>query len=1009
MKLFTALIILCPFLLYSQDNSWVKNITDEAGLSEAFGSRIWIGDVNGDDYPDLLWGGPEAIKNDLHLMLNMPNPDGSSDIKRVFVDYTDESGINTRRAGQEGNRISDIAAMADVDNDGDLDIVASIYYHRLQYYEGDKDPGDRTEVLLNDGTGKFTLNETADLHTLEMHGSMLPEGLINTTGLAYFDYDLDGNIDLYMGTWFSDYAANIKMVDCLLKGNGDGTFSRVMDNDINSVVEPMYGVNATDWNNDGWPDIITSPYCRSGGSLFMNNGDGTFMDVAAQANYSAQHMGGDHGQNLCQWEANPADFDNDGDMDILQVSVHGGYQSSEGRTLIAVNQGPEENYRLEWDRSLLKRDAPANTHVGDMGGTWFDIDNDGLLDVAIGQMSYPQANTEGQERLYVLKQNSGHSFDDISKAIGIFENEKEAHTVEPVDFDLDGDLDIMFSRNHRETVQIDTVLDGKDTTITKNIAYMKINLLRNDIGERNVWSAVKLKAPEGVNKSAIGARITTYSGTEQRIREIQAGLGHFAGHEAFIKSTGLGTNDRIDSIVVSWPHIEHKKTTIYNPPRNVILQIDGDGNWDILKTWDEPAGILAYKSSYGNFDTVRVNEENEINFTVQNIGDADLNIQNFNPGQNSKFTLVNPPQDVTLEPGGEIQLTAKFTPEERQFYFGEVIIESDAVNGAGRRFILEGYGFEEKPLIALSSERLRFDTVWTGNTKEMELTIENYGELPLSISDISIADDGHGLFEIIGETPSELAAGESSSITIRFTPDPENFRTFRADLNIASDAYRNEEKTVLLEAYSDGPKPEIAVSADEIDFGKVELNNSQEKVIEITNSGQGQLKLESAEILGKSDFEIVDFNPPVVISQSNPKYDLRIRLKAEDARKHSRVMTIKSNSTTSNSTSIRLVAEVVEPGSVADINESEFYSASVVPNPVVDEGILRLENNGREAIVSNIYLLSVAGENAGEIFSGQINPGQNEFKINAAGLASGKYFAIIEIGDEKFRLPVIIF
>jgi hypothetical protein len=96
----------------------------------------------------------------------------------------------------------------------------------------------------------------------------------------------------------------------------------------------MYGVNVTDWNNDGWQDIITSPYCRSSGSLFENMKEGYFRDASFTAKYSAQRMGGDHGQALCQWEANPADFDNDGDMDLLQVSVHGGYDEGEGRTHI---------------------------------------------------------------------------------------------------------------------------------------------------------------------------------------------------------------------------------------------------------------------------------------------------------------------------------------------------------------------------------------------------------------------------------------------------------------------------------------------------------------------------------------------------------------------------------------------------------------------------------------------------------------------------------------------------
>ena len=473
----------------SQDQTWITDITNEIGLDSAFGSRIWLGDFNNDNFTDLLWGTPKATHNNFNLMIN----NHSNDIfSRKLENLSDKTGTNynRRRDNKTGVRTTDIASMADFDNNGTLDIISSIYYHRFTGYKDANDPGDRTEILLNDGNLNFSLAESG-LNQMQLD-AILPQGLINSTGIAFVDYNLDGLTDAYISTWFTDYYAtnaDVKQKDILVKNvtvGNDVKFERVYIPAIEAVVEPMYGVNATDWNNDGYQDIVTSPYCRTGGSLFAGGPNGTFRDATAEANYSAQHAKRDGPGLLCQWEANPADFDNDGDMDLLQVIVHGGYYEGMGRTVIAVNQGKDKGYKYEWNLDRIRRDAPLTSHLGDMGACWWDIDNDGKLDMAIGQMSYPTANLQGQERLYILRQNDSGYFDDISKKLGIFYTMKEAHSMEPFDYDLDGDHDLIFSRQVRDTIEVDTVINGQQQKVKVEKVYMKIHLLRNNIDRKSV-------------------------------------------------------------------------------------------------------------------------------------------------------------------------------------------------------------------------------------------------------------------------------------------------------------------------------------------------------------------------------------------------------------------------------------------------------------------------------------------------------------------------------------------
>ncbi len=559
--LLPSLLLSAPAFLRAQDATWFRDITPEVGLNDIPVWRIYAADVNNDAYPDLLLENGLYQRNQLKLYLNLPDPNGSGPGQRKFVDVTELSGINANPEPGIDTRVADIAALADIDNDGDVDLVTGRFYYAyadLTMLE------DRAEVLLNDGTGRFTLREYNGLH--DMNG-------MNVTGLGFLDYDLDGLLDLYVGTFSFNHQQSQYMKDYLFKGKGDGTFEDMTDpSGIGAVKQPLYGVNISDWNNDGWPDVITSPYCRTSGSLWMNRGDGTFADVAAAVGYSSQVKGGDNGQNLCQWEGHPADFDNDGDMDILQVLVHGGYQLGEGRTTIAINKGPEEDYKLEWDLARIRRKAPATSHIGDMSGSWLDFDNDGLLDLVISQSQYPQANQPGVERAYFLRQNAEHFFDEITSELGLMDTLREPSTTEPFDYDLDGDDDLLIIRN-----------SGKNSN-------NRLVLMENNIGSKSNWVGIRLIAPPGVNRNSIGARITVRSGDVTQIRELHAGHGHFGGQQPLTLNVGIGERTSIDAIEVRWPGKNVPNTVISAPPINRIISIDGAGISSV--TTDETAPTL---------------------------------------------------------------------------------------------------------------------------------------------------------------------------------------------------------------------------------------------------------------------------------------------------------------------------------------------------------------------------------------------------------------------------------
>lgn len=545
----TALILLAP-ALRAQDSTWFRDVTTHVGLDSIMNYFIYVADVDGDDYPDLILQAGVQEENQIKLFLNRKNPSEDDPHDRLFVDATAESGINAP------GRIADLAALADLDNDGDVDLVTATYYYDLK---GDCTPnpdnGGRCESFLNDGLGHFTLKADNGLHAL---------GPIPGSSLSFLDYDRDGNIDLFIGTHFqSNFCNGIGAQKHLMKGKGDGTFAEVTrDVGIDYYTDALFGSNVGDWNNDCNQDIFTAIYGTTNpGNLWKNNGDGSFIDVAEEVGYDPHFKPGDNGQPMVPWAAEPYDYDNDGDMDILFLLVHGGSGVSEGRSTIFNNLGRDSGYRLVPDPARIARRNPQSTHHGDNQGRFFDFDNNGLADLVITECVY-MPNTD---RLYFLYQDSTHKFNDVTAGLGFITGTsaatirqiiKNPHAIEPLDFDLDGDDDLVV---------------GKYPTDRRFL------FLRNEVGTRKNWVAVKLVPPPGVNGSAIGARITVKSGDLVQMRDIYAGQGNFSAQQPFILTFGLGDRTAIDEIDIRWPDASCSHTRVSAPPVNAIVRIGKDG------------------------------------------------------------------------------------------------------------------------------------------------------------------------------------------------------------------------------------------------------------------------------------------------------------------------------------------------------------------------------------------------------------------------------------------------
>lgn len=995
--LFVA-IILSSTELFSQ--AWFNEISDEAGLTEAKGFRVWLADVNGDNYPDLLWGGDKgALYNSIYLMMNVPNPDPNSSVKRIFRDFTAESGLQKSRIDTNISRTVDIAALADLDNDGDLDIVTSIYGHRVQNYVS---TGDRSEVMLNDGNGHFTLVDNHGLADFN-YANSLALGQTNTTGLSFLDYDLDGNIDLYVGTWFAHYGegTDVYMGNFLFKGNGDGTFQKGVQ--IGGA-EPLYGTNVTDWNNDGWPDIINSPYCRTTGQFFKNV-DGQFIEASAEAGYNTQRLGGDHGQNLCQWEANPSDFDNDGDMDLLEVKVHGGYNPGEGRTTISVNSGPENGFKLNWELDRIKRAAPMESHLGDQGGTWFDIDNDGWQDIALGQNSYPTANIYGQERLYLLLQDEFGNLNEILPSVTKMDTLKEAHSMEPADFDMDGDQDLFLSRIVRETIT--------ENGEPKNITYNTIELVENKKAEENNFIQIKLdknSSIKGANAAYIGAKVFVYTHDFTQKQEIQSGLGHFAGMQPFLKTFGLGKQTAIDSVVVFYPNKAKSRVVILDPPVNTLIKI-GDKIDFVDMQNEDPVLLTAVGSGTVNFGEVQVGEtatKNQKLLNISNNSDHPITITGATLDDDEIFSIDNSIFPITICcKDSTISIPIKFSPKVRTQYSAKISFKNNSDNAPDFITHLVGFGIEDKPLIALSTKNIVFEGVWMDSTITKEFVINNIGELDLFVSSLKLTGDTDVL-SIPNTPPFILEPNQSKNVSVKFSPKQKD--KYIGQITIESDAYNKDTVTTIdILAICDGPNSEIATDAKfVIAFGNVRINETKDQTLTITNAGEGELVINSIEI-----------DPVGTYSHSEKEFPIRVKDKKQItltfSPKTEELLTaqliIKSDAVNDPNYEKRMTGTGVTSSSV-DMweNGNRTYHFSIAPNPIKSIGQLVVESlDSKNAGQISATMYDATGIMVLQLFNPTHIANNTSFDININNLASGTYFIrVLSDNEALVTLPIII-
>jgi hypothetical protein len=486
-------------------------------LLEAMGGGVAMFDYDNDGRMDLFFTNAAALPDPMPKN-DTPDKRDPKYWNRLYHQKVDGAFEDvTEAAGVKGSGFSMGVATGDYDNDGRTDLYVTGYEGNVLYH--------------NNGDGTF-----ADV---TKKAGVAGGGW--STSAGWLDYDRDGRLDLFVGRYLEwDFEAgsvycgdsrpgyraychpdNFKSAaNVLYHQRRDGTFEDVSVK--SGIAEPggkALGVAFADFDNDGWLDIfVANDSVRQ--TLYHNQGDGTFADIAVSAGAGYD----ENGKTYAGMGIAAGDYDNDGYMDVFITTLS------------------NETYPLYHnDRDLSFTYATNSAGVGQItllysgwGTRFIDVDNDGLRDLFVAQShvldTIEKTNPYLQHKQPpLLMLNTGKGFVNVSASAGpAFATALTGRGAAFGDLNNDGQVDTVVA-----------TLDGAPLLLQNN-------------GSKNHWLGLSLVGTKS-NRAGVGARVTvTDSGGRKQIFDVNTSGSYLSSSDPRLVA-GLGAKTTVRNVEVRWP------------------------------------------------------------------------------------------------------------------------------------------------------------------------------------------------------------------------------------------------------------------------------------------------------------------------------------------------------------------------------------------------------------------------------------------------------------------------
>ena len=632
------------------------------------GGGVAVGDVNNDGLCDVYFTGNLVAS---HLYIN------KGDWK--FTNMAKDAGVEAAGLWNTG------VNMIDINADGWLDI----YVCR----SAAKDPDARRNLL-------FINRSSSDSEQVIFEEQGAAYGLNDagySTQSAFFDYDRDGDLDMYLLNHsvqefanFNTFLGNLKArrnpdYGDKLYRNDQGRFTDVSNEAgiKSNVLGFGLGVSIGDFNDDSWPDIYISNDYNEEDYLYLNQHDGTFIDQLSM------HI--DHAS-LFSMGSDAADINNDGLTDLVtldmlpednyrikltsgsdnfdkyQLLLQQGFYKQSMRNMLHINQGNSfsevgqmagiSNTDWSWSALLADYDLDGLQDLFVTNGYLRDYTNMDFLSFAVDMKLNDQdiASESGIQELLehmpkievpnqIFKNLDGLTFKDHSKAWG-FSKIELSNGAAYADLDNDGDLDL----------------------IVNNINDFA-GIYRNTASERKMGNFIKIRLDfQDGRTSAIGSHIKICTPSGEFHRDLHLSRGFQSSIEPILHF-GLGNIDKIDSLIVTWPD-GTLESFDYVPINAIYIAKNGTGSpRQRSERYPNPLfkqeEVLAFKHQENDFNDFRIQSLLPKYYSRSGppLGVADINMDGLTDvvcggakGQECQVFLGTPSGDFTAMQQNDLAL-----------------------------------------------------------------------------------------------------------------------------------------------------------------------------------------------------------------------------------------------------------------------------------------------------------------------------------------------------------------
>ncbi len=520
------------------------------------GGGVAVGDVNNDGLDDVYFSSNEG-SNKLYINKG----------EFEFSDVTKIAKVEDKQGWTTG------VSMIDINQDGWLDI-----YVCKSGSLRDNNPR-RNKLFINKQDGTF--KESAKEYGLDSPAF--------STQAYYFDYDKDGDIDVFLVNHRADFRNNTN-IEASIKNNihplmTDELFENVNGKFVNvtdkaKITNKAWGLSASigDFNGDGWEDIFVANDFLDADFLYLNNGDGTFKNTINSTfeHITANSMGSDF-----------ADVNNDNKPDLMVVDMVSSDHKRSKENMATMSTANferlvNEGYHYQYMSNMLQLNLGEGVfgEIGQLAGisktdwSWSpllaDFDNDGFKDLIVTNGIYHDLSNQdfrNQMRVNIMNRKkvtleeaiammpstkipnkifrniNGYEFKVANNTWGMNEA-VNSNGIAYADLDNDGDLDLVVNNQMEEA------------GIYKNT-------------QTNNFITISLEGADN-NRQAIGSTVKLYSKGKVQSQQFYPSRG-FQSSVSQVLHFGIGENEFIDSLLVQWP--SGKVSNLKSIEKNKFLKL----------------------------------------------------------------------------------------------------------------------------------------------------------------------------------------------------------------------------------------------------------------------------------------------------------------------------------------------------------------------------------------------------------------------------------------------------